>query len=713
MALIDNNVPDSYTINNDIVEGPPPVEGVWDNFSQPLIDLNDYVVCDDNTPLAEAVLEAYNIPYDQSGHSFRYGTLKDMDIKRMDAMTVLRNSLMEESFAGRVDRFIEAIVTAEGKVKFVEIGGDTSRISDVYYSIQTGQYVDRPKGVMVNGGKPVPAMQPLVWSPIWVAEGPEGAPIYSAKDMLNNCSKKNWSSYATIVFNDPQLKSTYEDGIDNLYEINADNPWDEILGYAVCVAPGLQASPKTTIQYNTEAEIPLKISSNDGGDICEIGTLQNVNQYDPKVDDPRCFTGGIVGEEVSYEDGVPVSLPETFRFENVRGHIVDKFINISNVYVIGELLDAVYARPKNDELALEEITEQNSDIWVTQNDVRVSSYKLEEGRHYAVAYQDTDGDGFQEISIVFGQEVRNHDKITYGNGEDGGGVKFKMDPFCTMAQNSEFTGGLEGSATILPWNRTKGIIVHEIWVTARVETPSITVYDPDGENNKALSIAENLQYYVAPMVMRSPPAPIGYEGGVSGPIDQVPLKRDNDPTTQQDFENTQMEEAMDEMQGSGMTASFGFLNGNGGSSPDAAYAAAEEEAQQAAETIYGMMNDDVTETVYTCGPSTDPELGDQGPAGGIINSIKYSYSDQGSYTISVSEGPTIIGNLVQVDGGPSQKMAEEFGAKGTVVQALGDNLHFKVRLDGFGERWAVNTSHHVIREQDVVQCTVHNNPVEA
>lgn len=73
----------------------------------------------------------------------------------------------------------------------------------------------------------------------------------------------------------------------------------------------------------------------------------------------------------------------------------------------------------------------------------------------------------------------------------------------------------------------------------------------------------------------------------------------------------------------------------------------------------------------------------------------------------------IVGNLVQADGGPTQKMVEDQGARGTIIQARGDNLHFKVRIDGFGERWAVNMCHSILREGDVVQCSIHNLPVEA
>lgn len=708
--------PDSYTIYNDpIGDGDSPIQnGLWDNYFNPLVDFNDYVTCDDNTPLALAVLDAYGIPYNPATVSFETGILPDMDIKRMDAMTVLRNSLMEASFKGPEDKFIEAIVNAAGEVEFTEIGASVTYIGDIYYSIQTGQYVDEPTGVMVTAGKPIPKLQPLTWKPIWYYEPEHKASIYSCRDMFNNCMQADWNSFATIVFSDPHLDSNYEDGIDNLYDIGVENPWDAIMGYAIYIEPLENAGDKTTIQYNSETEIPLRIATKgEGGTICPIGVPYNMPTYDPTVEDERCW-GGMTGEEVDYDRGVPVEMPERFRFETIRENVVDRFVEVSNVFIIGTEINAIYARPRVNRFSLEEINEDNSDIWVTINNKRKKCIRLDKGVHYTVAYADLDEDTFQEISIVFSQEVRQYDNITYGNSADGEtGVKFRMDPLCAQAQSQEFDGGGYFHRTILPWKKTEGIMVDEVWVTVRVEIPSISVYDPDGSNNKALSIAEKLKYYLAPLVMRSPAAPIGYKSyDRAEVIDQVPLLRDNNPSTQQDFEDTDMETAMDQMQGSGMAVTFGFLTGQG-TDVDEVYEAAGIEALQAAETIYNMIVDDVTETVYTCGPDARPQLGNRGPAGGIINGIKYSYSDQGSYTISVTEGPTLVGNLVQVDGGPSQKMAEDNSAKGTVVQALGDNLHFKVRIDGFGERWAINTTHHFIREKDVVQCTIHNNPVEA
>lgn len=714
--------PDGRTIYNDIITGgTSPIEaGMWDNYFKPYINFDTYITCTTLEVVALQVLSEYGLTpgYSMNGSisSFTYGTLPDLDIKRMDALTALNYSLMEESFKGPHDRLIEAVVDENGLVNFVEVGAATVSLSDVYYAIQTGSYIETPRGVIVTGGKPVPTLKELSWHPIWEGEGTAGAPIYAAGSMLGNCMEDSWKSYATIVFSDPNLSSAFEDGIDNLYEITKDNPYDRIAGYAVYVEPpkDLKTS-KTTISFSNESEIPLQIAVQDANGICPIGKVYQQPTID-NTTDANCWQD-MTGNQVSYEDGVPVEIPDEFRFATVRDTVVDKFVNITGVFIIGQEVSSLYARPKDDAASLKPATDENALVWVTVDNTRRTSFKLEEKKHYAVAYKDLDGDGFQEISIVFAQEPRPGDLVTYGNGPDGTGVSFYLDPFCDLAreEGGEFSGEGPFTATILPYSKTKGIWVESIWVMAKVETPSVNVYDPDGRNNKALEIAKNLKYYLAPLVLIEPPQPIGFAyDNTAIVIDQVPQIRDNDPTTIQDFDDTPMEQAMDLMSGNGMQLTMSFLNGDEGLGDAlAAYNGAAEECKEAALTLYNHMKNEVVETVYTCGPDAKPELCAKGNAGGIINSIRYNYSDQGSYTISVTEGPTILGNFTSVDGGVTQKMTEDISAKGTVTQALGDNLHFKVRIDGYGERWAVNTSHNIIRERDVVQVAIHNNPVEA
>jgi len=598
------------------------------------------------------------------------GNLEDLDIKRMDAFTVVRLSLLEAS-AG-TGRFLEPIVNSDGEVEFKEVGGYSGNVSDVYYSMQTGEWKEPCEGVMVTGGRPLPTRKPLDWKPIWGDE----VQIYSYRDMINNCNLPGFRKYATIVFNDPNLQSDYEDGIDNLYEINRDNPWDKIIGYATYRQPPSELmNDGVTIDYVNTATVPIYIGKS-------LGILEKLPQISSW--EVECWSGE--GEVVENEGGVRVEIPSEFRYNNVRGVIEDKFIKVSGVYIVGRDIDFLKSSPIDDAAALSTPSADNCKVWVSMNDVSIRTTKLKEGINYAVAYED-EGDGKQPY-IVFAMDVRVNDPAIYGDE-----VNYHMDPFCAAAEH----GMSDGVGNILPISQTRGILVEQIMVTIDLTTPAVLITDPKGY---ALEIAEQLNYYLAPMIVEEPPAPIGFSNGSGHLIDQSQDLRDHDPTTTQDFVDTDLEQAMEEMQGGGFAINLSFLD--------------EDQVVGVADTLYDYMNTPPgVEVVYTCGPDCQPRLGGYGNAGGIINSIQYSYTDSGAYTISVHEGSYLVGNLSQVDGGPTQKMAEDFGASGTVIEDLGNGIHYKIRLDGYGYRWGINMCHNIIRVGDKVSCTVHNNPVES
>jgi hypothetical protein len=158
---------------------------------------------------------------------------------------------------------------------------------------------------------------------------------------------------------------------------------------------------------------------------------------------------------------------------------------------------------------------------------------------------------------------------------------------------------------------------------------------------------------------------------------------------------------MDEMNGgSGLSLNLSFLD--------------EEQVESLSGVLFEFMNgQDGQEKVYTCGPNCEPELGGLGPDGGIINQINYSYTDSQSYTISVNEGPKLVGQMAQIATGPYFKSSEDVGRSGVVIADLGNHIHYRIRLDQYGERTAVNCCDQILRVGDRVSCTIHNNAIEA
>ncbi len=640
--------------------------GVWDNFGGGTLT---EVTCDSSGNLAAAVLSAYGIPSSVSVG----GSLADLDIKHMDAMSVIKLSLLEASSLTGV--IYDIIVNQDGMAEAIVVGGESGNITDIYHTIQTHSYKEDCSGVMVTGKDPLPEWKATEWLDVLA-----DSQIYNVQDMVDNCNVENFRRYATIVYNDPQLSSDYNDGIDNLYEIN--DPFETIVGYAKRLGSA-NITDDTTVTHNTTTGVPLKV----GDSPPDLGTLVKPPQTLVGLADPSCWEDAGVGAE----GGVSVPIPTEWSFETVRDTTVNKFLGISSVFLIGKRIDHIFSSPKTPEDAVSgESTEENTQIWVTITDTSNIPYVLKEGRDYIVNYDEITG---LNPVVVFANNARHGDNAKYGND-----CSFRAHPNSTFAQ--EYGGGddtTEFEGTVFLFSFNQGILVDELWVVADVETPSITIYDPDGFNAKALEIAESFYYEIKPIVVYDEPAPIAFNGTE---LDQASAVVDNDPTTTQSFSDTPVEQALDEMDGGGgVSLTMSVLNGS--------------QAATLSDALYDHMNSgNGVEATYVCGPNCSPNLGGAGNSGGVINTISYNYSDSGSYTVSVNEGGKLAGGFAQISGGPTSKATESFSAKGTVVQSQGDGTYFKVRIDGYGERIAINMTAEIIRPGDKVTCSIHNNPVE-
>lgn len=633
--------------------------------------------------LAARVLDTYNIPIATSSEAVG-GELPNLDIKNMDAMQVIRQSLME--YSAKNDGVWEIMVNNDGEVEFNQIGAYDSGVEGhIYHEVQTMEYTEECKGVMITGGKPLAYRRPIEWAPIW-GTGPR--PVVYKMDLLTtNCMKDAFSQYTTMVFKDIHFESGFNDGIDNLYEINEDNPHDEITGWAYKKdAQGL-TTKDTEIKYSTNCDIPILIGEEhrtDNGP--NIGTLVKLPTFGAG-DSPACWTAR--GKEADYRDGIKVNIPEDFRYNSVRGTTIDTFVGVTHVYVMGISISDLYSKPKTSaDSVVVDPTSSNADIWARINDSTETVFRLDLGKQYTVAY---DVDSAEKVPyIVFADLSRKNDPAEYGND-----VIMHINRGCKHFQTNG--GKTTEIGTVLPIAETKGIWVKQIYVMVQLDTPSINIFDPDGTNNRAVEIANNLDYLVAPIVTVNTPPPIAFNGRL---IDLVQSKQDHDPTTSQDFTNTDFELALDIMNGGGASLTFSFLNA--------------DECVTLSKVLFDYMNSlSGLETVYVCDPTCEPKLGGNCPNGGFVNSIQYSYTDSGSYTISVSAGGKLVGGFAEVTGGATPKAVESVGAEGTIIQDAGNHIYYKVRIDGFGERMAINCCHSILRVGDRVSCSVHNVPIES
>lgn len=649
------------------------VKDFWPSFSEG--DNLPEIVCDGSGSVACKVLSSFGVPYAENFG----GSLENLDIKHMEALEAIKLSLLQAS-AELGDIFEMVFNHEDGKVEFKRVGGYNGINGDIYYQIQTGTYKEDCTGVMVTGGKPLDKRLPPEWKPIW-SRGLYG--IFDTSFLVSSCVRDNFCKQATIVFNDPHLDSKFEDGIDNLYEINRSNPWDEIIGYAYFIDPGPYDPDLQIIQQNT-ATILLRLK--DGR---TLGTLAKRPVHsNPMGENPACFEGS--GMEPT--DGVELEIPEIFRYETIRGNKVDKFKGVVGVYVVGREISYIFGKPLSDAQAIKDPPDPgDAEIFVGIEKTYDEVFKLDLGSHYAVLYEGSAGNKIPKISFVNNGRLLDPIMVT------GSPQKVYVDPACSyyVEKREEAID----DAVILPTSLTQGILVKEIMVAIELDTPSIVVSHPNGTDNKARKVAEELDYQIAPLVVRKEPAPIAFNGKLINLTDGI---ADHDPTTTQNFTDTDFERAIDMMAtgGGGEAITLSFLDSNG--------------VVKMSDALYDYLNSgDGTETTFVCGPDTKVAIGGTAPNGGVVNNITYSYQDSQSYTISVNAGAKIVGGLGNITGGPSFKVTENVTSEGVVIEDMGNHIFYKVMLNQVGVVVAVNSCPNVIRVGDVVQCSIYNNPVES
>lgn len=658
----------------------------WPNFN---IYQWPTVECGDGSSVAVKVLNAYNIPI--SSDSLHVGgPLENLDIKHMDAMQVIKSSLFDES-ARENEYFKEPHVNADGEVEFISIPGDTADLN-IYQTIQTQKYTAETKGVMITGGKPIPVRKPVEWKLIWADE--EHVERYDSENMEDNCNATGFASWANVVFTDPHLNTAFEDGIDNFYEISRDgNPYDKLLGYACHMYYGDNRGEDTTVNYTKQSKIIVKISGE--GEHPNIGTLEKKEEVFTE-EGRKCWHAT---DTPSFENGVEIPIPEYFRYEYLRENAplpIDHFLGVSTIYIVGIELDKCYGGPIDPE---GEQTPANSRVYVSASDATTKTLKLSEGEHYVIVYDDT-GENFKVPYVVFADNGRYNDPAKFGTA-----VPITVIDEGVLPRRDYETGNI---ATVLPLGGIKGFLVQSAHAVVNLDIPSFEINDPKGN---ARLVAEDLKCHLAPIVIADPPPPMAFNGEL---IDQAQGRFDSDPTTEEDLSETEFEQAMDIMEGSGVTMEFSYLipEYSEPSKAEGDITDVENDIKDLSSKVFDYMNDPSgdLETTYTCGPNSKPKLGDITP-NGVINSITYSYNDKSSYTISVNAGARLVGGFAELGQGLYYKQQESVSYRGTITQDEGNHVVFKVRIDGYGDVYALNCCKEILREGDVVQCTINNNPV--
>jgi len=693
-------------------------EQPWPGFQQ--ID-EDITPPEDLGSVAEDILNAFGITLKASGG----GSLTNVDIKRADALSTLKASLLESYAESAGAPLKEIRIDASGDAEFYSVGASSANL-DPYYTISSSNFVKDPNkvGVMVTGAKPKQERKIFEWYEV-IGPTVTNKTVYDTSAMATACLSNSFSTHATITYLDPLRNNNnanwndgVNDGVNSIFEL--DSPYDRFIGYSWRITPPeSEVSKFTKIHRQMQSSVPILLSNKDYSignavDFPNLGTPLKRATYERNSETERKDSECKIfqGEEVKYcsDTTVPLKLVmhEGLTHEIKRGVEVSKFLGLTGVFVVGIPLINCYGIPKPN-FQKEENIPKNTNLFVGAQNTYNTLVKLSEGIHYVTLYKQDDGTDV-DISnprpteeylpcIQFANNLKYNDYAAIGSGAaDTGGDAEGVDFFIGAAFTDLlvlFGGEPTGRGSILPLEERSGILIDQLWAQVLLDTSCFIVNDPAGNAKK---IAENLKVEVLGLALHDEPAPIAMNGVL---IDQISGIKDNDPTTIQDMTNTPMELAYAEMS-SGRTMSLNFAS------------LTEQQTETLSKKLYNLLiDDDGSVYTHTCGPTEEVEVGQEGPNGGIINTIEYSYTDQGSYLVNVTEGPVNFGDFAGIDGGMYYKQAEDITTKGTIIQDAGNHVDYKVRVDGYGDLTAINGCAEILDVKDRVSITIHNNAVES
>ena len=659
--------------------------------------------------ISKAVLDACDINNNLSTTYGSDGNLKGVDIKNVDASQALKMSLIEK-FAKDPDYLVEAYANEYGVVELVQIGHNSGNISDIYYEVPTDTYLLYETVVKITGKKPEPIRR--IGEAITLTSTEYGATIYNTSYIATNCRLTEAKKHATIVFPDPH--KGYTDPTDNVKAIyEAEWPWEKVQGWLYFLNPNIENAKEGEDGYSLikkgllkvfvrqTSSIPILIAGPtettgtpeaNPTEIVNIGTLIRKEYNSLAEYAPECIedTGNLI---TCSETTIPINIGD-IRYDTIRGTEVDKFQGVARIYVVGQEI-AFESFPKDSRdiyLTNEAYKDHNNwNLWVDINNLEPKFIALDEGKDYIITQEPEKGN----ICVQF---INNADWEDYN--DFGTGVEYQVFPFCTFYNDGANQTGI---GTILPRSNNTGILIQQVWAQVDLDVPSIVVADHT-INPQATAIAENVIFQMAPILFKEEPAPISIDGELLD-LSEVYIRNlvDADPTTVQDFEDTRYEEIISSMDGKQVIElHMATLS--------------ENETVTLSSRIKEILDDDKDKDVnisYVCGPHADPQLGGRGNAGGIVNSISYNYSDMGSYTITVNEGPYIVpGSLTGISDSVYIKLTEQRTEQGKIIQDVGNGVLFKILVDGMGIFEAINSTSSILKVGDIVQVQLNNVPVE-
>jgi hypothetical protein len=454
-------------------------------------------------------------------------------------------------------------------------------------------------------------------------------------------------------------------------------------------------------------------------------TTVTVTAVDPKTDECSVEATSIAGSRLL----IPAS---RFKRENKFGNLESDIIGVEEVVFSGRKVAQIniISFPTGG-------GGENSriDIYVKP---RKELIRLEQGKNWTWTFDAQGNLDLEFFSLLEDDFTATIAGIYQGN-VGAGTLLFRHSTASPNATEQSGTLALGGLVANIGDRLGYLVLDDRLCVVVSRKRPSIDVFDPNGNagelarefltflNDPDSSGVVHLNQLrpgqrrkagirYTPIVIVDEPAPIAYAANAPlqsidaqtglpgstvlspfGIIDQSDGIRDSDPTTVQDFDESQLSVLQDNTNGSTIDISMPFCNGT--------------ECLQIAQNLLALQQATVSTQSMILGPTSLPKLGQVLPDGSIINEINYSYSDASQYLITVTAGPKYL-TAGSFQNSAYQLQSEEVTREGTVVQDKGNGAEYVVRVEGFGEVNALSMILDQITTGDKVSVRLYNVPQE-
>lgn len=717
---------------------------------------------DPDRRLTQFVLETFNIPFQVNSQTGRVmgSHMPGFDVRNQDATTILKLSLAAELLtsptAGStpvgVGEFVEIELDEFGIARFYIVGGEQASNLDIRYCVPTTR-IQIPADLVIVRGYDAPPRRELRST----FDGLKNAEIMTYEECAaGSCDERAVGNFASVSYDDPLLDQTYLDDIVNSYELRA---FETLVGYIVDLDLPDGTDPddptyrgtKITFSDTTKEYVQVSASLMNafvqvgntnpvdgifdgvvGGDFSQGGTADGTATFGNAsngtgtvltvtVVDPR---SGECSTEVTTVVGSKVVIPASrFTRENKYGRPESDFIQVQDVVFTGRKIVLIQS------LAGFFVT-----VFVKPNKELIS---LEQGKNWTWTVL-PNGDVELELFSVLEDDFSATVCSIYSDPPENTALVRRS---TSSPNENEEVGANAFDGFICNVGDRLGYMAlnDRLCIVVERKRPSIDIFDPSGN---AIGIASSFRNIVpsedgafvvqngqqiagrrefgiryTPIVIVDEPAPITY--AATGPlqsidastgspgstvlpsegiIDQADGIRDANPSTVQDFDESELQVLQDNTNGATIDITLPFCT--------------DTECLDIARNLLALQNQVVTQQSIILGPSSEPKLGQLLADGSIINEINYSYSDSSQYLITVTAGPKYL-SAGSFNDSQYQLQTEDVTREGIVLQDKNNGAEYVVLVEGFGEITALSMVLDLINVGDRVNVRIFNNPVES